>query len=828
MGLGNGRRSLKQREPASALVLFALLTLVVSGPAVADVSWAVSKENSVSADSAPTPSKADLRVGDLYAVVVGISDYKDKSINRIGSASVDARDFAEFLQGQKKVFKEQHVKLLTDDKATKMEIDILLQSWLKEAKESDTIVIFLSGHGEPDLHSENAFYFLPWDVRPQHPAQTAVRMSGFLNLVNQYRAKRVLLIADSCHSGGFLSEMSGPQAKSHGSRTLALTRFIEEMEASAGVAALFSSKPDQTSWHLPPMRNSVFTHYLLKGLKGKADVNGDGIVTFYEAYQYAWRLTKERTNGTQEPYGRAPRIVGSFPIAVTEGQDIEGDLERLLLLAAKSGNLKMVMGLLEDRAYVNCRDDSTNDTPLILAARYGRINVVETLIKKGAKVNEANSEGNTAVMAAAENGHCATVDRLLNNEASVNKQNRNGEKALTLAARNGHTDVAERLMAAKANVKARNDLRSTPLILASRFGHTPMVKLLLQHGSDPNAVDKMHRSALSLAARFGHAEIVKLLLGHGARVEFEESDARASDSTADRHFLRTVLNGDAEKTRKLLKGGAVLKAATGAGDEPLTLAAGLGYADVVKVLLDSGADVNKAAGYKSTPLKWAAMNGFTDTVRLLLDRGARVNVRDKGGATPLIYASQNGHREIVGLLVGRDADIHARSNSGNTALILAAEYGHTKTVADLLKLGAYVNAASDSGTTALMLAAKNGHSKTVEILLSRGAGVHARDQEGRNALMWASAAGHAGIAAKLLAKRAKVDVPDQDGATALILAVKNNHTEVAKLLLGARATAVAEDREGLTARDLAQSAGPDMAKLFGGPAGVGENSALRR
>ncbi len=823
MGFEKGYDTREQQGRTTALVFVAFLTIIITGMVVANASWAVSQENAVSTDSMPGPSMGDLRVGDLYAVVIGISDYKDKNINRIGSAAIDARDFAEFLQGQKKVFKEQHVRLLTNEKATKMEIDILLQSWLKGTKESDTIVIFLSGHGEPDLHSANTFYFLPWDVRPQHLAQTAVRMSGFLSLVNQYKAKRVLLIADSCHSGGFLSEMSGPQAKARGTRALALTRFIEEMEASAGIAALFSSKPDQTSWHLPPMRNSVFTHYLLKGLRGKADVNGDGMVTFYEAYQYAWRLTKERTNGTQEPYGRAPGIVGSFPIAVTEGRDLEGDLEKLLLLAAKSDNLNMVMGLLEDRVYINCRDGATNDTPLILAARYGRIKVVEFLLKKGAKVDETNSEGNSAVMSAAENGRCKTVDRLLNHGASVNKPNRNGEKALTLAARNGHADVVERLLAARANVKARNNLGSTALILASRFGHTPIVGLLLQHGSETNAVDKKHRSALSLAARFGHPEIVKLLLRNGAEVDFDESD-----STLDRNLLRTVLLGDVQKTRELLKQGATLKALTRAGDEPLTLAAGLGYADVVRTLLDSGADVNKAASFRSTPLKWAAMNGFGDTVRVLLDRGARVNVRDKAGATPLMYASQNGHSDIVRILTDRNADIHTRSNSGNTALILASEYGHTKIVDDLLKLGAQVNAASDYGTTALMLAARNGHTETVESLLSKEASVKAIDNEGRNALMSASAAGHAGIVARLLAKGATVDIQDQDGTTALILAVKNNRAEVAKLLLEGGATAVAEDREGLTARDLAQSAGPDMAKLFGKVPGVAENSALNR
>jgi ankyrin repeat protein len=788
---------------------------VLTGLLIASLLYAAPSGNEKSGnDSKVVPSTGDLKAGDLYAVVVGISKYQDKNINKIDSATTDAEDFAKFLKDQKKVFNEQHVRLLTDDEATKMEIDILLQSWLGKAKESDTIVIFLSGHGEPDLHSSNAFYFLPWDVRPQYLAQTAVRMSGFLNRVHEYKAKRVLLIADSCHSGGFLSEMSGPQAKSQGAKAVALTRFMEEMDASSGVAALFSSKPDQISWHLPPMRNSVFTHFLLKGLRGKADENRDGMVTFYEAYQYAWRLTKQRTNGKQEPYGRAPGIVGSFPIAVTEGHDLEGDSEKLLLLAAKSGNLNMVMGLLEDRVYINSRDNMTNDTPLILAARNGRTETVEFLIKKGAKVNDVNNHGDSALIAAAEHGHLDAVKLLLEGDAAVNRQNSEGEKALTLAARQGHLTVVEKLLEAGANIRARNNHGSTALILAARFGRDPVVRLLLRKNAEVNVEDKKHRTALSLAARFGHPAIVRLLLDAGAKVSFAKAESSNASPPEDKELLRMALKGDPEKTRHLLEKGATLGARTRAGDEPLTLAAGLGHVEVVKKLLDSGADVNKKASYESTPLKWAAMNGFSDSVELLLDRGAEVNVKDKGGATPLMYAAQNGHFDIVKVLCDRAANVNLRSTSGNTALILASEFGRTRTVAYLLKLGAQVDAASSSGRTCLMLAAENGHARIVDMLLEKGGDVLKTDDQGLDALMLASGNGHGRVVAALIAKGAKIDAQDGDGSTALMLAVKNNRAEVAKLLLDSGATAVVEDREGQTALDLAKSAGTEMAKLF--------------
>jgi hypothetical protein len=49
------------------------------------------------------------------------------------------------------------------------------------------------------------------------------------------------------------------------------------------------------------MPNSVFTHYLLQGLKGAADANGDKVVTINEAYSYVYERTKAETEGAQHP-----------------------------------------------------------------------------------------------------------------------------------------------------------------------------------------------------------------------------------------------------------------------------------------------------------------------------------------------------------------------------------------------------------------------------------------------------------------------------------------------------------------------------------------------
>jgi len=60
----------------------------------------------------------------------------------------------------------------------------------------------------------------------------------------------------------------------------------------------------------------VFTHFLLEALKGKGDLNGDGIVTFSEVYQYVSRSVVDATQGRQNPQRTG---WGDIPLAVVEG-----------------------------------------------------------------------------------------------------------------------------------------------------------------------------------------------------------------------------------------------------------------------------------------------------------------------------------------------------------------------------------------------------------------------------------------------------------------------------------------------------------------------------
>ena len=66
-----------------------------------------------------------------------------------------------------------------------------------------------------------------------------------------------------------------------------------------GYAFLTSSSEDEAAQEAEHLKGSFFTHALLTGLRGAADVSGDGRVTLGEAYQFAFAETLTQTAATE-------------------------------------------------------------------------------------------------------------------------------------------------------------------------------------------------------------------------------------------------------------------------------------------------------------------------------------------------------------------------------------------------------------------------------------------------------------------------------------------------------------------------------------------------
>jgi len=757
----NVRTSLARSIPVILLTLMLATAVPVSMAAET-----VKLETTVGSDR--SGGSAVLGAGDLYALVVGVSKYRDNRVPALDLAAQDAKDFAEFLKTQDKVFRNAAVTLLTNEKASKAEIEKYLYYTLPKAGKDDTIILFLSGHGGFDPIRPKDFLFFPYDAESEYLGTTGVRMSG-LDFLQGVNAERVLVIADACRVE------VGPNGMKSKSVAPSIALFLQEARNSTGKVVINSAKDGQLSWEIPNRRgNSVFTHFLLEGLKGGADKDHDGVVTLNEAYEYAYGRTKDETKGRQHPQIEG-QISGAFPLSYVGPGMQAAELKKGLLEAAVSGDAPEVQQYLGLGADTETRSEE-NDTPLIIGSRSGHVEVVGLLLSKGADLAATNNSRGSGLSAASENGHTEVVKLLLAAGSRVDVKDSDGRTPLAWACLNGHLQVAQLLLDEGADVKARTNRGETPLALAALRGRTEVVKTLLDWGAEVNAEDLDCATALIGACRGGHSELVKLLLAKGARVKMSRGGYR------ERELALAALRGDALRTREILSLGVPVDVETSAGDTPLTLAAQLGNTAVLKLLVEKGADVNCRGRDDAAPLILAASAGRAAVVQALLSLGASVNAGDKNGNTALICAAENGHTEVVKMLLAAPVGLNAETGGGRTALMAASRNGHADVVRLLCAAGAEVNSRDKEGNTALILASQKGRAEVVKLLAAKGADVNARNNEKGTALIAAARNGNMAVIKFLLSKGADAAAEDWEGKTALGLARERGRTEVAELL----------------------------------------------
>ena len=134
-----------------------------------------------------------------------------------------------------------------------------------------------------------------------------------------------------------------------------------------------------------------------------------------------------------------------------------------------------------------------NGDELREAAKAGRHEEVDRLIRAGASVDIQDEYGNAALIESSRNGHGSIVDSLLRAGASVDIQDDDGYTALICASSNGHGSIVDSLFRAGASVDIQNKYGNTALIWASSNGHGSIVDSLIQqhrflyyNGVDPN------------------------------------------------------------------------------------------------------------------------------------------------------------------------------------------------------------------------------------------------------------------------------------------------------------------------------------------------------
>jgi hypothetical protein len=242
--------------------------------------------------------------GLTYALLIAIEHYNDSThFPRVRFAIKDATELADALKSTG--VDGDDITMLLDSRATKTAIDKEINNLIKKVNESDRVIIYFAGHGAFE-NKEN--YLLPVDCYNDDLATTSVSVNGILGKLKKSFCEKNLLFLDCCHSGF----EPGDDTREIDRNFLAdeLIYDSKDEEYTIGFA---SCKSNQTSIADPTLKNGVWSHFLIKALRGDAGKIYDSGLLFSDKLQsYLNKSTKEYVKlNTKSKKDQVPIVFGN-------------------------------------------------------------------------------------------------------------------------------------------------------------------------------------------------------------------------------------------------------------------------------------------------------------------------------------------------------------------------------------------------------------------------------------------------------------------------------------------------------------------------------------
>ncbi len=268
----------------------------------------------------------------LYIVTIGTSEYKDTRFN-LNYAAKDAEDMASAFKGNK-TFAKVNSLTITNEKVTP-KCTTQIQTFLKDAKPEDVVLVFIAGHGV--LDNEYNYYLATHETDFTKPEEGSIRYETIENLFDGVAAIRKTLLIDACHSGEvdksemlavtatstekndkvkFRSSGAGVLTNSANAKTSLLVKeLFADMRSGTGATVLSSAGGAEYAMESAEYKNGIFTYCLLDGMKSKnADLNGDGSIMLSELQQYLGNRVSELSDGKQRPTSRVENLSMDFKV----------------------------------------------------------------------------------------------------------------------------------------------------------------------------------------------------------------------------------------------------------------------------------------------------------------------------------------------------------------------------------------------------------------------------------------------------------------------------------------------------------------------------------
>jgi len=223
-----------------------------------------------------------------YALVIGNTEYTDSGLAKLNAPGKDAEDFARVLQSVEIGAFDEVVTFVNE---TVFNLNVAIEDFFADKKPEDLLVFYFSGHGVRD--ESGSLFLAVKNTNRKRLRATAIKTDFVREMMDQSRSRRQVIILDCCNSGAF---DYGAKAETGGSMGMA-----KAFEGTGyGHVVLTATDATQFAWEGDRIigdetANSLFTHFLVKGLEGEADEDGDGRISVDELYEYVYKQIVNRT-----------------------------------------------------------------------------------------------------------------------------------------------------------------------------------------------------------------------------------------------------------------------------------------------------------------------------------------------------------------------------------------------------------------------------------------------------------------------------------------------------------------------------------------------------
>ena len=686
---------------------------------------------------------------DLFIVALGVSDYDDPDL-KLQYAAKDAKDIAAAFE--KYGTGRKHLLVLTDKEVKDKSVLEKVKIFLSAASLEDRIVFYVAGHGM--LDDQLNYYYAPAGFNIDRISETGIPMDDLLACIQSSKARKRLLLLDTCHSGVLGEEgeeklaMSGVQLP-HGVRAIqhrgmkvrkttgALNtrqkkRYIEDLFSRGvtqrGINIIAGSAGAEYALESGAWKNGVFTASVIQALSGAGttkDMDSDGYFSVAEVLKSVIQSVNKQTGGQQKPSVVAAESPESM--VLVEGVGFVSIKDKIEKSDWKGVEELLGRGM---RAY----DDAEASDIVDLAIEHkAPIEMLRRLIAHGWSERVSYPWAfEKALKSDAYKEQKETVAQIFL-EKGVKL------KGFTEDALNGSPELVEMLLSHGTDVNeqlgfAPKELDSLikPVRISRVMKGSPLWSTLSRF---PSSVSPLYLTtfqyckAINNSQRSRELEKIRILLENGADPNIYDGYCPNSSSisgarTTPLYFLcrlGDISFHDALPALKLLiQHGADIHIADKNGRPPLD-----SWDPNYKVLEKLAAAAKAGESLDGMDLtvtntnssSYSSAEQIHTDLQPMIDRMRALRCRE---ATSALY-----QKRLLTLLPmirdGADVDITLPETKGNTALHYACAIGSWSITQWLVEHGANVNAVTDKGATPLDCVGEDNAKRIRALLISHGA-----------------------------------------------------------------------------------------------------------